>query len=214
MRRRAALLLPLLLLTFCARVGEPMVSPPAPAAYGETVAAERAAKDRRFQEAPDTPLLAADLPGFRGLDYWPVDPSWRYAGPIERYPRPEPFTIISTTGKERPCERWGRLAFARDGRTHVLQVYRLLDGGDIPGVAGLFLPFTDATTGKESYPAGRYVDLEEEAPGRYVVDFNRAYNPLCAYGAPERYACPVTPAENRLAVRVEAGERGWHGRRP
>jgi uncharacterized protein (DUF1684 family) len=90
-----------------------------------------------------------------------------------------------------------------------LQVYRLLDSAPAQGDAGYFLPFMDGTTGQESYPSGRYVDLVGPIGGPYVLDFNAAYNPLCAYGAPERYVCPVTPRENRLPVRIEAGERGY-----
>ncbi len=183
------------------------VAPPPGWAAG--VQAERADKDRRFRTDPDTPLLAADLPSFRGLAYWPVDPTYRLTGPIHVYDRPQRFTILSTTGKPRPCERYGYVTFRLRGRACRLQVYRLLDIGQQPGVAGLFLPFTDGTTGKETYPAGRYVDIEGPDAGPYVVDFNRAYDPLCAYGAPERYVCPVTPAENRLPVRVEAGEQGF-----
>ncbi len=89
-----------------------------------------------------------------------------------------------------------------------LQVYRLLDLPDRPGGEGLFLPFKDETTGKESYAAGRYVDLEGPDGGPFVLDFNRAYNPSCAYGDPERFQCPVTPAENALPISVTAGERG------
>jgi len=82
----------------------------------------------------------------------------------------------------------------------------------LPGsatAADLFVPFMDATTGRETYPAGRYVSLEDAGEGRYVLDFNLAFNPSCAYGTPERFQCPRTPAENRLAVAIRAGERGW-----
>jgi uncharacterized protein (DUF1684 family) len=85
----------------------------------------------------------------------------------------------------------------------------LLDARETGTAADLFVPFMDATTGKETYPAGRYVNLEEAGPGRYILDFNLAFNPSCAYGAPERFQCPRTPAENRLLVPIRAGERGW-----
>ena len=89
-----------------------------------------------------------------------------------------------------------------------LQVYRLLDLPERSGGDGLFLPFKDQTTGKETYAAGRYVDLDGPDDGPFVLDFNLAYNPSCAYGEPERFQCPVTPAENRLPIAVTAGERG------
>jgi hypothetical protein len=122
--------------------------------------------------------------------------------------------MITTNGAERPCEKVGRVTFTLSGETCRLEVYRLLDMDRRPGGEGLFLPFMDATTGVETYPAGRYVDLEGPEGGPFVVDFNRAYNPLCAYGRVDRYQCPVTPRENRLTVRVEAGERGFAPPRP
>lgn len=188
---------------------ERLVAGDPPAGWAERIAADRATKDGEFRSDPETPILAADLPSFRGLEYWPPDPAYRFSGPIFRYERPERFTILSTTGKPRPCERYGRIRFEVRGRECALQVFRLLDVEEAPGDPGFFLPFTDETTGRETYPSGRYVDIEGSPGGPYVVDFNRAYNPLCAYGAPERYVCPVTPAENRLRCRIEAGERGW-----
>ena len=113
---------------------------------------------------------------------------------------------------------------AVDGLPRRLQVYRLLDTGFGATPEGLLLPFADATAGKETYPSGRYLDVlgpsgeirvvqgvqgRPVAVGPFVVDFNRAYNPSCAYGAPERFACPVTPKANRMDVRIEAGERGF-----
>ncbi len=193
--------------------GGKMVADPPPPGWEKRILADRAEKNDEFRLDPDTPLLKSDLPSFKGLEYWRPDPAYRFRGPIHRYDHPSRFTILSTTGKERPCEKYGWISFDLRGRLCTLQVYRLLDVKDVAGVAALFLPFTDATTGKQTYPAGRYVDLEGPDAGPYVLDFNRAYNPLCAYGAPERFRCPVTPAENHLAVRVEAGERGYkrHG---
>ena len=185
--------------------GRKMVAGQAPPGWADRIAADRAAKDARFRSDPETPLLAADLSEFRGLSYWPPDPAYRFSGPILGYDRPKRFTVLSTTGKTRPCERYGRILFDVRGRECALQVYRLLDVEEVPGDPGFFLPFTDETTGRETYPSGRYVDVEGPPGGPYVVDFNRAYNPLCAYGAPERYACPITPAENRLRCRIEAG---------
>lgn len=202
-----------LLVAGCGGVsGEPMVSPAPPPGWEQELSRARAERDAQFRSDPETPLLPDDVAAFRGLEYWPPDPAWRFVGPIHKYERPARFTILSTTGKERPCENYGWIRFSVGSTECTLQVYRLLDIGEVRGVESLFLPFTDATTGKETYPAGRYVDLTEPEPGRYVLDFNRAYNPLCAYGNPSRYRCPVTPAENRLPLRVEAGERGYKRR--
>jgi hypothetical protein len=186
-----------------------MVVVPAPQDWRERLLQSRADKDRVFVEDPQSPLLPEDRAGFRGLEYWPPDPGLRFVGPIHPYEAPERVSLVTTSGKQRPGERYGWLSFVHDDQVLVLQIYRLLDAPPTDGAAALFLPFADETSGRETYPAGRYVDLEQLPDGRYVLDFNRAANPSCAYGAPERYACPVTPAANRLAVRIAAGERGY-----
>lgn len=183
-----------------------MTSVPPPSGWEERLMAYRAERDVEFRDEASTPLLPEDLVSFEGLDYWEPDPKYRLVGPLQVYDDREQFEIPTTTGKMRPCERYGRLTFDLDGKTLTLQVYRLLDSRGEPG---LFLPFTDRTSGLETYPAGRYINLDGEPGGIYVLDFNSAYNPLCAYGNPEEYVCPVTPPENRLDVRIEAGERGY-----
>jgi len=181
---------------------------PPPRSWAQELAARRLGRDAAFASDPDSPLPVAQRATFRGLTYFPPDPAWRYAGSVERYPTPDRITIVTTNGAPRPCERWGRVTFARDGRVLTLQIYRLLDLPNRPGGEGLFLPFKDKTTGEETYPAGRYVDLDGPDGGPFVLDFNGAYNPSCAYGEPERFQCPVTPAENALSIAVTAGERG------
>jgi uncharacterized protein (DUF1684 family) len=127
---------------------------------------------------------------------------------MQVYANPERFEIGTTAGGLRPAERYGQLSFPLDGEVRTLQVYRMLDNP--PEAEESFLvPFRDRTSGKETYPAGRYVNLDGPPGGPYVLDFNVAYNPSCAYGDVQRFACPVTPPENRLDVRIEAGERGF-----
>ncbi len=196
-----------------------------PGSWEAELQRSRSFKDEAFRESPDTPLLADDVEAFAGLQYWAPDSAYYYAGPIHVHTRKERFNIVTTSGINRPCERFGWIEFPVGGLPQKLQVYRLLDIGDgAKSAESLLLPFADGTTGKETYPAGRYMDLEgptdelavtngpDNRPisvGPYVLDFNRAYNPSCAYGDPERFACPVTPVENRLRLRIEAGERGF-----
>lgn len=185
-----------------------MVSMPTPPDWESTLLSERAAKDRQFRFDPESPVLAEDRAGFEA-EYWPPDASYYLVGPVRYHENPEQFTIITTTGKPRPCEKLGWIDFRLAGQDQRLQVYRLLDNEAPDEASSFFLPFTDGTTGEETYPAGRYVDLRGPAGGPFVLDFNAAYNPWCAYGAPERFACPTTPAENRLDIRIEAGEKGY-----
>ena len=207
MSARATLAVLMVIAVGC-RGGEPRfaVVPP-PRSFADDLRVHRASRDTSFASDPDSPIPRGARASFRGLLYFAPDPSWRYAGFVERYASPERFNVVTTAGQERPCERWGRVRFERDGKEMTLQVYRLLDLPERQGGEGLFLPFKDQTTGKETYAAGRYVDLEGWGSGPYTLDFNRAYSPSCAYGDVSRFQCPVTPAENTLSVRVEAGER-------
>jgi uncharacterized protein (DUF1684 family) len=186
-----------------------MVHIPPPAGWEEGLASSRAERDRYFATSPETPLLAEDVAGFEGLDYWEPDPDYYYVGQVHLYLQPERFEIVTTSGVLRPCEKVGWLGFEHEGQPLRLQVYRLLDQRPQAGGAGFFVPFMDATSGQETYSAGRYVELYGPEGGPYVLDFNTAHNPWCAYGAVDRYVCPVTPPENRLPVRIEAGERGY-----
>jgi uncharacterized protein (DUF1684 family) len=186
-----------------------MVSIPPPVSWGSDLAGFRRDKDDRFRVSPDSPLLQGMKASFAGLEYFAPSAEYHFVGPVNRYRSPERLTMITTSGNERPSEKYGWIRFPLDGETHTLQVYRMLDSPTGDDVEQMFVPFADSTTGTETYPAGRYVNLRGAAGGPYVLDFNAAYNPSCAYGDPERFACPRTPAENRLSVRIEAGERGY-----
>jgi uncharacterized protein (DUF1684 family) len=208
----AALALLALLLSGCETERTGMsVSIPPPEGWSDNLLAQRAAKDEDYRLDPETPLSPEMAAGFEGLEYWAPDPAYYFVGPVNLYFQPERFEIVTTTGKLRPCEKVGWVGFELGGQAQRLQIYRLLDYPPEAGDPGYFLPFMDATTGTETYPGGRYVDLLGPEGGPFVLDFNTAYNPLCAYGAPERFRCPKTPAENRLPVAIEAGERGFHG---
>ena len=141
---------------------------------------------------------------FTGLPYFPVDPSLRFEELVlEPYLGAEPtaFQIPTSDGQLRPARRAGSFTFEREGAPRRLTAYALEGGGS----DSLFVPFLDATSARETYGAGRYLDLEPEPDGTYSLDFNLAYHPYCVYD--EGYSCPLTPAENRLPIRIEAGER-------
>lgn len=181
----------------------PDVDPPAE----QQVVREREAKDARYAGGDDSPIPPQLRDAFSGLEYYPFDPAWQFVVRLERRDEPKPFTITTTEGERRPAVKVGHVTFERDGKTHKLHVYSLRD---IPADAwdSLFLPFMDETTGEETYAAGRYVELEKIRGDWYLLDFNQAYNPLCAYGR-DIYQCPRTPPENRLPIAVRAGEKGW-----
>jgi uncharacterized protein len=168
-------------------------------------AEERRVKDEGMLHSPNSPLADALKVGFRGLRYFPVDLRYRFKGPIHRYAKPERFQIMATDGELREAIRWGYFKFTIDGRQiQTLQVYKMLDL-DAAHSNYLFLPFADSQSGSVTYGAGRYLDIEENKEGIYIVDFNAAYNPFCAYG--KSYSCPMTPRENRLRIPIPAGEK-------
>jgi uncharacterized protein (DUF1684 family) len=192
-------------LTGCsAKYDGDMPAVPLPPVYVVQLDDHRAVRDDYFESDPNSPLLASARDGFTGLEYFNADETLYFVGDAHFYTSPEQLVMTTTGGAQREALRVGWVGFKIGGERYRLQVYQLLDGE-----GGLFLPFQDATTGDETYPAGRYINLLPQSPrGPYVLDFNRAYNPSCAYGEPERFACPVTPAENRLDIAIRAGERG------
>jgi uncharacterized protein (DUF1684 family) len=173
--------------------------------YPTAVAMFRADKDDYFREAHDSPIPHDQREGFDGLPYFPVDEALRFEGlSLDPYEGDEPtsFQIPTSDGQLRDAIRAGTLSFDLSGARQRLTGYRF-KGGDSESV---FVPFLDQTSGHETYGAGRYLDLDPDPEdGTYVIDFNLAYHPSCVYDA--RFSCPLTPAENRLPVRIEAGER-------
>jgi uncharacterized protein (DUF1684 family) len=175
-----------------------------PVDYGDAVRAYRADRDEAFREADDSPIPVDERAAFLGLPYFEVDPALRFEGlTLEPYTGGEPtsFQIPTSDGKLRPAERAGTFRFAVGGVPCALTGYTFA-GGESDSV---FVPFLDGTTGTESYGAGRYLDLWPEDDGTYALDFNLAYHPSCVYDP--RFSCPLPPAENRLPVRIAAGER-------
>ena len=175
-----------------------------PMDYREAIASFRAEKDAYFKADAGSPIPADERDAFAGLPYFAVDPALAFDDrTLEPYTGSEPsnFQIPTSDGKLRPAHRAGILAFEIAGVPRHLTAYTF-DGGD---GESLFVPFLDGTSGTESYGAGRYLDLFPEEDGTYTLDFNLAYHPSCVYDA--RFSCPLTPAENRLPVRIEAGER-------
>jgi uncharacterized protein (DUF1684 family) len=157
---------------------------------------------------PQSPRLKS----YKGVEYFPVDLSWRYVLPLTVNPRADTVVIASTLGYQRRAVRAGWFDFMAGGTRCRLEASRLLEPGVGENDVAVF--FRDSTTGNESYPVGRYLDPVPLGDGRYVLDFNMAYNPACAYS--DHYNCPIPPRQNRLTVAVKAGEKDAHyiGSRP
>lgn len=176
--------------------------------YADAVRAYRADKDEGFRTSHGSPIPEAERAAFKGLPYFDVDESLRFEGlSLEPYAGSEPvaFQIPTTDGRLRDARRAGTFAFEIDGEGRRLTAYTFAGQGAESDVASVFVPFLDATSGSETYGAGRYLDIDREDDGTYALDFNLAYHPSCVYDP--RFSCPLTPAENRLPLRIEAGER-------
>ena len=166
----------------------------------------RERKDVFFAQHRQSPIPPQDRPRFRGLEYYPPDPSYRFKLELHEHPEKQVVRMAYSKGNEQDLIRWGEFRFKIAGKERVLQAYT-----SNPQEETLFVPFRDVTSGKETYGAGRYLDLEQDRDrtqeGKWVLDFNRAYNPWCAYS--EAYTCPFVPVENWLEVPIPAGEKGY-----
>jgi hypothetical protein len=164
-----------------------------------------AGKDELFRSHPQSPVPGQERASFAGLPYFPYEPGMRVLADVE--PAEGELIMIAGSGPEpTPFRQFATAVFELGGEPLRLAVYWLEAYG-----GGVFLPFRDASSGSESYGAGRYLldtvkgaDLGEQ-DGRLVLDFNFAYNPSCAYDP--RWACPLAPPENRVAVAIRGGER-------
>jgi uncharacterized protein len=169
--------------------------------YPSQVAASRAAKDRQFRNT-NSPLPDSRKAKFLPLAYYPVDPEYDVPGVLRASAERPALMMPTSTGSQRPMRRVGSVEFTLKGEPMKLAAF--IEAGS-PDVNRLFVPFSDATSGTETYPAGRYLDLDRRPTGGYDVDFNYAYHPYCYFN--ETLECPLPPAENRLNVPIQAGEK-------
>ncbi len=175
-----------------------------PVDYATNIREQRTSKDAFFKQSPQSPIPINERDEFAGLSYYDIDGALRYSslalGPVADG-IPIEMQVQTSDGAIRDGQRAGVFSFEVGGVEHRLTALRLVGSvGD-----ALFVPFTDATSGPETYGAGRYLDLEPAPDGTYDLDFNLAYAPFCAYSP--QYSCPLPPAENRLAAAITAGER-------
>jgi uncharacterized protein (DUF1684 family) len=139
---------------------------------------------------------------FRGLDFFPVDPAYRVVGRLRRFETPRPVTVPTVVGTAVEMLAPGRVEFSLGGRD--LSLLPLMEE---PGETELFVIFRDGTSGDESYGAGRFLSARLDGE-RVTLDFNKAYNPPCAFTP--FATCPLPPPENRFAVKIRAGEKAYH----
>jgi len=168
----------------------------------------RSEKNRSFRQSPESPLSTEQKAAFDSLDYYPVGGQWGTpTARLTRSARPDTVEMVMSDGKTEKYLRFGTVEFEEADPVprapQRLTLFRKASGTD----STLFVPFTDLTNGHATYGGGRYLDVPLPAPDatEILLDFNRAYNPYCAYNS--QYSCPMPPAENRLTVPIESGEK-------
>ncbi|MHA2365268.1 MAG: DUF1684 domain-containing protein, partial [Candidatus Hodarchaeales archaeon] len=165
---------------------------------------ERQQKDEFFAKHQQSPLVLEDKEHFRGLNYFTINEELNFVRiEINEFPSPnEEYIMQTNTGAHQTYTKYGKVVFPVNGKKYELIVYTNPSIGE----DYYFIPFWDETVlTQETYGAGRYLELEKIEQNSFILDFNKAYNPYCAYSP--HFSCPLTPPDNRLKVRIEAGEK-------
>jgi len=161
-----------------------------------------------YKDATKSPLKEKDRKDFRGLDFFEFDSIYVVKAELKRTPDSKWFKMKTTTKRVSEERVYGILEFELNAQKHQLKVYQgkdLMNDEDYKDY--LFLPFLDDTNGDDSYGGGRYIDLRIPEGDIIIIDFNKAYNPYCAYN--EVYSCPIVPRDNYVSTRIEAGVKAF-----
>lgn len=162
-----------------------------------------------MRDEKETPLPEVEKEKFAGLKYFATDPKFRVTATLKKEASGQKIQFQTSSGKVRTFLKYGVVSFKLSGRKYRLNVYQVEPAAMKEEYKDLvFIPFKDLTSGKETYGAGRYIDLKISEGDEVILDFNLAYNPNCAYGS-DKYNCPIPPRENRLNVAIKAGEKSY-----
>ncbi|WPY97963.1 DUF1684 domain-containing protein [Christiangramia sp. OXR-203] len=157
-----------------------------------------------FRDPEESPLEKEDLENFDGLEFFTIDTAYIVEAEFVRTPSESPFEMQTSTSRTSTYVKYGELYFELKGKEFMLNLYQNQNLRSDPEYFDyLFLPFTDETNGISTYDGGRYLDFSIPEEKRVTIDFNRAYNPYCAYSG--RYSCPIPPKENHLETAIPAG---------
>lgn len=160
--------------------------------------------NQEYSNPEKSPLSKKELKRFKSHTYFPIDERFKVEATFERKLNAIPFLMKTTTSRLPKYEVYGVATFQIDDQTFNLNIYQSHNLREKEEFKNhLFLPFTDQTNGKSSYGGGRFIDLEIPEGDVIIIDFNKAYNPYCAYN--ENYSCPITPKENDVQIEIKAG---------
>jgi uncharacterized protein len=175
------------------------------AGYVAKVEQERKAKNEFMLSGEGSPFEGNEQ-NFKGLNYFPPDESFRIQANLEPVEEKKIVILPTSDGKEKRYLEYAYATFKRDGIDNRLLLLEIVDQGPFRGT--LFLAFADETSARETYGAGRYLDVKK-VPGAttMLLDFNEAYNPYCAFS--DKFSCPLPPRENLLKVAIRAGEKNY-----
>jgi len=174
--------------------------------YEVEIKDERQAKDNFMRSSDESPF-GEEKKNFKKLNYFPIDVNYRISAGLGSIENKKVVVLPTSDGLEKKYLEYGLAEFQLNGERCKLLILEIMDEGPYRGT--LFLAFADATSARETYGAGRYLDVKK-TPGAssVILDFNQAYNPYCAYA--ENYSCPFPPKENVLKTAVRAGEKTYH----
>lgn len=162
-----------------------------------------------YADAKTSPLTAEDLVNFKTLDFFPPNEKFFVVAQFTRTPKEKPFEMKTSTDRKPVYVKYGEVAFVIDGKSFKLDVYRNIELSKQKKYKDyLFLPFSDLTSGNESYIGGKYIDLKTPKGKTITIDFNTSYNPYCAYS--HKYSCPKVPLENDLNIEIKAGVKKFN----
>jgi len=176
-------------------------------AYVTKIKKMREEKDHDMRTAPDSPFANDTTQTFKGLNYFPIDASYRISAKLILIEAKKTVLLPTSDDKQKSYLEYAYAEFEMQGVENKLLILEIMDMGPYRGT--LFLSFADKTSAKETYGAGRYLDIKK-IPGATSVtlDFNEAYNPYCAYN--DNFSCPFPPPENILNIEIKAGEKTYH----
>jgi uncharacterized protein (DUF1684 family) len=162
-----------------------------------------------YADAKTSPLTAADLALFKSLDFYPINEKFFVTATFVRTEKEKPFGMKTSTERTPTYVKYGEVHLIIDGQPLKLNVYKNIELSKKKEFKDyLFLPFSDLTSGNESYIGGKYIDLKIPKGNTIVIDFNTSYNPYCAYN--HKYSCPRVPLENDLNIAISAGVKKFH----
>jgi uncharacterized protein (DUF1684 family) len=175
-------------------------------AYIKSIEKEREDKDHFMRTSSESPF-ADKRETFQGLHYFPIDNHYKIIAALNPINDKDVVVLPTSDGKEQHYLKYAYAEFELDGIKNKLLILEVMEMGVLRG--NLFLAFGDETSAKETYGAGRYLDVRK-VPGSSTItlDFNLAYNPYCAYS--DKFSCPMPPRDNLLAVALKAGEKSYH----